>query len=269
MDGGKGFIQNIEKKDPACKYISFNSGDKTLYKVTMYKDLEEFLYDNVYSNNNNLIINSALINRIKTVNDNIVVQAVKLNSNKCTKRLRGTNIVQCSILKIPGTSLAIKFDYSDNNTVITTSNLPSTTIDSIEVVVNDNLTLIDTPGLLDNNDVIEYIDFDMLKKIIPNKELKPITYQIKGKQSIFIENLVRVDIEDKNSLTIYMSNNLEINRLYKDTDKLKELKKHELLVEEDNDIVIQGLGFIKFTKPINITIYTPKRIKPYTRNNLI
>jgi len=43
----------------------------------------------------------------------------------------------------------IIYNYSDNNTVITTSNLPSTTIDSIEVKVSDNLILIDTPGLLD------------------------------------------------------------------------------------------------------------------------
>ena len=35
--------------------------------------------------------------------------------------------------------------------------LPSTTIDSIEVVVNDDLILIDTPGLLDSGDIIEFI----------------------------------------------------------------------------------------------------------------
>ena len=109
----------------------------------------------------------------------------------------------------------ILYNYSNNDTVITTSNLPSTTIDSIEIKVNDELTLIDTPGLLDNGDIINFIDSNTLKRIIPTKEIKPITYQIKSKQIIFIDNLVRLDI-DNNNITIYMSNKLDINRLYKE-----------------------------------------------------
>ena len=163
----------------------------------------------------------------------------------------------------------ILYNYSDNNTVITTSNLPSTTIDSIMVNVNDDLTLIDTPGLLDSEDIINYIDSSTLKKIIPNKELRPITYQIKDKQTILIEDLVRLDVFDSNSLTIYMSNDLEINRVFKDTDKLKELKKHELELEEDSDIVIQGLGFIKVTNKSNVVLYTKEGVRVFVRKNLI
>ena len=35
-------------------------------------------------------------------------------------------------------------------------------------------------------------------------------------------------------------------------------------LKANQDIVLPGLGFIKCTKPINLTIYTPKRIKTYT-----
>lgn len=163
----------------------------------------------------------------------------------------------------------IIYNYSNENTIITTSNLPSTTIDSISVKVNDDLTLIDTPGLLDDGDIINFIDGKTLKKIIPNKELKPITYQIKDKQSIIIEDLVRLDLFDKNSMTIYMANNLDIKRIYKDTLELKDLKKHELYIEDDSDIVIQGLGFIKFTQKAKIILYTKENVSVFIRKNLI
>ena len=153
--------------------------------------------------------------------------------------------------------------------VITTSNLQSTTIDSITVKVNDELTLIDTPGLLDDGDIINFIDSKTLKKIVPNKELKPITYQIKDKQTILIDELVRLDLTDKNSMTIYMSNNLKIKRLFKETNALKNLKKHELDVDCDNDVVVQGLGFIKFTHKSKIVLYTKENVSVYVRKNLI
>ena len=163
----------------------------------------------------------------------------------------------------------IIYNYSSSDMVITTSNLPSTTIDSITVKVNDDLTLIDTPGLLDDGDIINFIDSKTLKKIIPNKELKPITYQIKDKQTILIDELVRLDLVDKNSMTIYMSNNLKVKRLFKYTNTLKDLKKHELDVECDNDVVVQGLGFIKFTHKAKIILYTKENISVYVRKNLI
>jgi len=163
----------------------------------------------------------------------------------------------------------IIYNYSNSDMVITTSNLPSTTIDSITVKVNDDLTLIDTPGLLDDGDIINFIDSKTLKKIIPNKEIKPITYQIKEKQTILIDELVRVDLIEKNNMTIYMSNNLNVKRLFKDTDNLKHLKKHELDIYSDNDVVVQGLGFIKFTHKSKIVLYTKENISIYVRKNLI
>lgn len=163
----------------------------------------------------------------------------------------------------------IIYNYSDYDTIITTSNLPSTTIDSIEVKVNDSLTLIDTPGLLDDGDIINYVDSFELKKIIPNKEIKPITYQIKDKQTIIIEDLLRLDVDKYNSLTIYMSNNLNIKRIYKNIDNLKNLKKYELVLEDDSDIVIQGLGFIKITNKTKIILYIKEGISVFVRKNII
>ena len=66
-----------------------------------------------------------------------------------------------------------------------------------------------------------------------------------------------------------MSNNLKVKRLFKDTNTLKDLKKHELDVESDNDVVVQGLGFIKFTHKAKIVLYTKENVSVYVRKNLI
>ena len=77
----------------------------------------------------------------------------------------------------------ILYNYTDKKPVITTSMLPSTTIDSIKIQISEELVIIDTPGLLDDNNIIDYVDINNMKKIVPKSEIKPKTYQIKSKQS--------------------------------------------------------------------------------------
>ena len=218
-----------------------------------------------YFNNYNLnLVDTVIISSLKNYNFDLLYE--KINNYK-----KSNNVYVVGFTNAGKSTMINKilYNYSNNNTIITTSNLPSTTIDMVEVKVDDNLTLIDTPGLLDNNDIINYIDSNMVKKIIPTKELKPITYQVKSPQIFFVEDILRLDIETLNSLTFYMSNNLEINRIYKDNDKLKNLSKHELILEDDSDIVIQGLGFIKVTTKATIKLYVTEGVNVFVRKNLI
>jgi len=50
------------------------------------------------------------------------------------------------------------YNYSDKLPTITTSILPSTTLNNIEIKFDDNLTLIDTPGILEENSLNNFID---------------------------------------------------------------------------------------------------------------
>lgn len=152
-------------------------------------------------------------------------------------------------------------NYSKNNINITTSNLPSTTLNKMEIIVNDNLTLIDTPGILDNNN----IDVNLLKKINPKKEIKPITYQIHNKQYVYIEDIIKIE-SSNNNLTFYFSNNLKIKRKYNDNKMINEKR---INVKKNEDIVISGLGFIKVTNNETIKISTKNNYLIYTRRSLI
>ena len=153
-------------------------------------------------------------------------------------------------------------NYSKNNVNITTSNLPSTTLNTLEIVIDDDLTLVDTPGILDNSN----IDVNLLKKVIPKKEIKPITYQIHNKQYIYIEDIIKIESID-NNLTLYFSNDLKIERKYKDNKKL--LNEKIVRVKKNEDIVISGIGFIKATNDEVIKINTKNSYLIYTRRSLI
>ena len=245
------------------KYINNN----ILLVLTKRDILPKSCYDkkfiDYFENYNLNIIDTVIVSSNKNYNLDILYD--KINKYKTSNNVYVvgfTNSGKSTLIN------KIIYNYSCFNTVITTSNLPSTTIDSIEVKINDNLTLIDTPGLIDSDDISNFIDGKTLKRIVPNKEIKPKTFQIKVKESIIIDDLVRLDLMPKNSATIYMSNNLNIKRIFKDKDELKSLKKYEFDIDNDSDIVIQGLGFIKFTNKAKVVLYV-KSGGVFVRKSLI
>lgn len=159
------------------------------------------------------------------------------------------------------------YHYSNLETSITTSMLSSTTLGNIEIPLDENLVLVDTPGILEKGNIGELVEVSTLKKILPKKEIKPITYQVKAKQSIWINQLVRIDSEN-NNLTFYFSNQLKIERTFQIKEE-KNLASYLIHVEPNQDIVISGLGFIKVGKSETITIYTLPNVSIYARASLI
>ena len=158
--------------------------------------------------------------------------------------------------------------YFNSNSNITTSMLPSTTLDTIEIPLGDDLTFIDTPGIIDNS-IENVIDAKTLKRITPKKTIRPITYQIKVNQSIVIEELLQIDIPKDNNITLFFANNLNIMRYYKKHTVNSNLVKHEFVIEKTSDILISGLGFIKVMKPCKLVLYTLDNVEVSLRKALI
>jgi Predicted GTPases len=163
----------------------------------------------------------------------------------------------------------VLYNYTDKMPVITTSILPSTTIEKIVIEINDELTLIDTPGLIESGSMLDLVEENILKRIVPKKEIKPITYQIRDWQNIYIDELVRLELENSNNITLYMSNDLEIERSFNSKKKLPNLEKRIIKVFDKEDIVIVGLGFIKVMKSDDIIIYTIPGVEIYTRKSFL
>ncbi len=163
-------------------------------------------------------------------------------------------------------------NYSESGDELTMSALPSTTLNTVSIALNEHLTLIDTPGLLDSGSMINKLDVDLVKKISPKKEIKPKTFQLRVGQGININDLVRVDyIEgERNSFTVFVSNELKVSRINSNINKnLKELNKCTYEVKYNTDLVVNGLGFIKIMNKGKIDIYLDKDVEVYMRKSLI
>ena len=112
----------------------------------------------------------------------------------------------------------------------------------------------------------------LILNLMPNKEIKPRTYQMKPRQSLLIGNYARIDYlsDDKNSFTLYLSNNIKVDRINLNTnDKFRDLNKISFDLDNNKDIVINGLLFCKITKKAKVNIYTKDNVRVYERDNLI
>ncbi len=203
--------------------------------------------------------------------DKIIISSNKnynfdLLYEKINEYKKSTNVYVVGYTNAGKSSMINKiiYNYSDNDSLITTSPIASTTLNEINININDELTLIDTPGILLDKDLSLTPNKSVLKKIVPSKEIKPTVFQVKSSQTIIIDEFAKIYLENIN-VTLYMSNNLKIRRVYK--EDISEYKK--VIYVDNEDIVIRGLGFISTKGKGIVTIYTNEDVEIYTRERLI
>lgn len=232
-------------------------------KDLLPKSVKDYKLINYISNLNLNYLDIEIISSVKNYNlDNLMAKIKKHSHNKEVYFVGMTNSGKSTLI-----NKLIK-NYSENEAQITTSMYPSTTLNKIEINIDD-LKVIDTPGLLSNGSILNSLGLKEIKKITPKKEIKPRSYQLKGKGSLIIENYVRIDYYTDNNIAVYLANSLNITKMTHDNPKLKDSNKRSFNLDKDKDIVIEDLCFIKFTKECHIDIYTPHNINIYERDNLI
>lgn len=156
-------------------------------------------------------------------------------------------------------------NYSNNSYELTTSILPSTTIDYVKVNVNEKLSLIDTPGIIVSN-IIDYLNEEEIKKIIPKEKIKAQIYQIKTEQIIMVENFLGVKIKPYNTIVFYGAGKLKYKRYYNDIETDLKIKKVKVL--DNSELIINGFGIIKIKKQAEIQLYLPGNIDVEIRKAL-
>ncbi len=229
------------------------------------KDTKLLKYIN--DNYNINVIDIVFVSSVKNYNLDLLMS--KVNKYKLSNKVYlvgNTNAGKSTLLN------KIVKSYGNNDEVITTSKLPNTTLDTIEVKIDDNLTFIDTPGIVLNDNYLTMVNAKDVKLISANKEIKPRTYQMKPNQSILIGDYARIDYTSnhENSFTIYLSNDIKVQRININTNNtLKDLKIHSFNLKDHKDIVISGLLFCKIVKDASINIYVKDGVKVFERNNLI
>lgn len=272
-----------ETKDLVLYIVDLLNVDKDLSLIRNYMHNKMILVLNKRDVLPKSVKDEKLINYFKEMDiefEDVVVISTTKNYNidlllRTIKKYQTTkNVYVVGHTNVGKSSLINKLiqDYSENSSELTISPLPSTTLNKVEVPLSDSLILIDTPGLVDRGNLVNYIDSETLRKVNPKKEIKPKTYQIKKGQCLVIANLFRIDYVEgeRNSFTIYCSNNLKVKRYNRHKCQLlKDLSKTTYDIGYHEDIVINGLGFIKIVDKCNVDIYLNKDVETFIRKNLI
>ena len=214
------------------------------------------------------VVDITIVSALKNYNiDNLYEMIKKYKTSNNVYVVGHTNAGKSSLIN--------KFirNYSTNTQEVTASSLPNTTLNTININIDNSLTLIDTPGLVDSTSIINYLDKADLKKVVPKGEIRPRVYQLRRGESIVIGSYVRIDyVEgDKNSFTLYISNNIKIKKLFNiiSNNSLKDKSCNNLDIKYNTDLVINGLGFISIRDKCNINIYIDKEVTYWSRKTII
>ena len=118
--------------------------------------------------------------------------------------------------------------------------------------------------------IINNLDSKGIKKLNSKKEIKPITFQIKGKGSILLDELCRIDYNTNvSSMTFYVSNSLKVDKISLNNERMLDWKSLDYNIGNDQDLVIEDIGFIKVTNEMKIRVYYNESIDVRIRDNLI
>lgn len=211
----------------------------------------------------------------------------KYRKNRSVYVVGVTNVGKSTLI-----NQVIKSVTGDRHDVITTSRFPGTTLDRIEIPLDDDSNIIDTPGIIHQDQMAHYLSAKDLKYVSPQKEIKPKTFQLNEGQTLFMGALARFDYiqGQRTGITAYFENNLLIHRTKlanadafyekhvgdllapptaENLAMLPPLQRYEFKTTEKTDIVIDGLGWL--TVPANTVVagWAPKGVSVLTRRAMI
>lgn len=234
-------------------------------------------------------------NGIRNVQDLIVTSAAKIqNIDKLVDKIVD-NMVSSKAYIVGTTNVgkstlinAVIKKYSDLNIdLVTTSKYPGTTLDVIEIPLDESHKLLDTPGVVNRHQITHVVDEKTLSKILPKKEVKQRVYQLNDKQTLFIEKLAAMSFVkgERSAFACFFSNDLEIHRskyenkddiwtnpqvLKYGTDLPRKLVTLTMPMHGKHDIVISGLGWIRVeSRGQEIEMEIPQNVRIFVREALV
>lgn len=213
----------------------------------------------------------------------------KIRNGKDVYVVGSTNVGKSSFI-----NFLINQSIGEKDT-ITTSYFPGTTLGFIEIPLDEESSLFDTPGIIQMHQMAHLMAPEDLKTITPNKEVKPRSFQLHAGQTLFIGGLARLDItdsDDKYGYINYFANSLSIHRTK--TEKADELYKNHLgdllapptsstlpnwpklkrtsfnVRDKKMDVVFSGLGWITIPAgKVTVDAYVPEGVRVILREAII
>jgi ribosome biogenesis GTPase YqeH len=222
--------------------------------------------------------------------DRVVEAVAQLRGDRDVYVVGATNVGKSTLIN------RLISDYSDLRRELTVSRYPGTTLDYVRIPMDDGRYIIDTPGIVYESRLTELIPKDALEAVLPDKPLKPLTFQLDQQQTLFFGSMARFDFVEgaHQSFTTYLSSGVPVHRtkmeradeLYaahkgrmlappdeKGLENLPPWTRHRLRIPRgtQQDVFISGLGWIKAngTEGALLDLYAPRGIKVLLRESMI
>ncbi|MGN7164257.1 ribosome biogenesis GTPase YqeH [Paenibacillus cellulositrophicus] len=187
-------------------------------------------------------------------------------------------------------------DYSDLEQELTVSRYPGTTLDMVNIPLDDGRFIIDTPGIVYPWRYSELVTREDLGAVMPDNPLKPAVYQLNEGQTLFFGAMARFDFiqGERQSFTCFVGSRVGIHRtkleradeLYaehagellsppnrENIGKLPEWTRHEFRIKRGMrmDLFVSGLGWVKVNSDQGAlcAIHAPRGVKVLARPSLI
>ena len=221
-------------------------------------------------------------------------QAIKELMDKIESHRKGRDVYVVGVTNVGKSTLinAIIQEITGDKDIITTSRFPGTTLDKIEIPLDDGSYLFDTPGIIHRHQMAHYLTAKNLKYISPKKEIKPKTYQLNPEQTLFLAGLGRFDFisGERQGFTAFFENTLDLHRTKlagadefyqkhagtllvppssQELAGFPKLVRHEFSIKEKTDIVFSGLGWIRVNDKAKIAAWAPKGVDVVIRKAII
>lgn len=308
-------LKNIAKEDALLVYVL----DVFNFESSLIKNLNKYLGNNkilVLANKRDLIPSSVkddklldwITTRLKEngVNNifDIIMASGQTNYNtdlildKIDELREGKDVYIIGNANVGKSTFinSLLKNYSNETTqLITTSSFPGTTLNVIRIPLDKHSYIYDTPGIIQKNSMLYAVEPRILKYLLPRKEIKPLTYQLKAGQSLFIGALATFDFVEGNDtgFTCYFSTFVKVHRtklekkessfnsivssksIQPNSNRItsfNDLTLKELKFEKHGkvDVVISGYGWISFEYTgQKVEVYVPKNCMVYLREALI
>ena len=175
---------------------------------------------------------------------------------------------------------------------LTVSKFSGTTKQSINTTIkykDIKIKFIDTPGLIPNGRISDLLNNKKSVKLVPSKEISRKTFKLNENQYFMLSNLLYFKVNNKVEIQVFASKNIQfhitkeekIEKLLNsdfftllNEEERNEYFKNEfvtenIFVENGNDLVISGLGFIEVkNNDLDIEITYPKKASLIIRESI-
>lgn len=175
---------------------------------------------------------------------------------------------------------------NETDRMITTKQVEGTVLDVMEIPLDEDSSMYDTPGIYNPSSILNQLERDTYKYIIPREEIKPREIVLEQGQYLMFGSIACLGVESnsKLDLVLYASNSLEINKIKKDMlersfnqiastmigkpsssliKQLSDLERKEILIPPSGNIKLIIYGLLNLTfkgEGQKIVIYLPKKV---------